>query len=234
MTLDQLRAIDPQEVSSGTPTHYVPMGLSPVVSDPQITGLWAQEVTTIAPTNRTVTLFGILNSGLAVTRDTVTLVGTTVTRIGSNSDYVAVQQFEVDSNVGGFIRLLDAAVGGRTLGVIAIGEYSSHYQRIRLWPTPSAADQYLIDGSTNLVDLAGTTDVPLLPLDFQDILTDFARMREMEYRDDSRYAMAKAAYQEKLKYLRERIMNPPDYRPRVGRIPDRSSNLSGYFPPGRW
>jgi hypothetical protein len=88
------------------------------------------------------------------------------------------------------------------------------------------------------IDLTQPSDNSLIPADFEYILTDFARIREYEYRDDpSRAQTARAQYEWKLKYLRDRLMNAPDYRPRVGRLIDRSNNLDHdgvNFPAGRW
>ena len=41
MTLDEFRTIDPQETASGTPTHYVPVGLHPVQRQPDHSDVWA-------------------------------------------------------------------------------------------------------------------------------------------------------------------------------------------------
>jgi hypothetical protein len=62
-------------------------------------------------------------------------------------------------------------------------------------------------------------------------------MREYEYRDDSRFPMAQLRYEQKLKQMRNRLMDPSDYRPRVGRVGVRGNNLDANgvnYPSGRW
>jgi hypothetical protein len=241
MTADEFRAIDPQEVSSGTPTHYVPYGVGPALRLPDRTGLWASDRLPLLATPVTITVRGVGGDDYFPFPPASALVtGDTRVKVGNHNDYSLIQDVQLDHAVadeGSAIMLFDAALGGHLLASIVQGQTTVSYTLIRLWPTPSATDQYVADGPIVLADLSASVPVPVIPPDFQDILADFARMREYEYRDDSRYAMAQNGYREKLKYLRERICNPPDYRPRVGRLRDRSNNLDHdgvNFPVGRW
>jgi hypothetical protein len=241
MTQDQFRTIDPQEVSSGTPTHYVPLGYGPLGREPDQTGLWVVS-NEPADTTQVVTVTGLIaapivgltTGGTPTGPISATLNGTTRVQVGFHLDYVAVQTLTLNTATAGFVVLFDAAVGGHPLALIQIGQKTVQYVQLRLWPTPAGVYTYQVDGPMLISELTATSDIPILPADFQFMLTDYARMREYEYRDDSRAAVARAQFQEKLKYLRDRLIDPPDFRPRVGRIPDRSSNLGSFYPPGRF
>lgn len=240
LTADQFRVIDPQETASGTPTHYVPLGYGPLSRDiPVPSPLYV--VTTNLLVTESFDITAIRSGGYQTPFLSVALSGTTRVQAGTFSDFIAVSRFQLSTNLvtGGPVQLWDAAVGGNLLSSIPPGFPTVQYQQIRLWPTPSDAYQYQIDGTAVITELRPVSsstfnDIPLLPEDFHTILADYARMREYEFRDDSRAALAMAQYQAKLKMMRDRIMDPPDYRPRVGRIPDRTSNLGPWFPTGRW
>jgi hypothetical protein len=202
-------------------------------------GLWVVS-SSAADTAQTVTLWGVDRQGRPRPPQTVTLAGQTQVQVGTETDYLAVQQWELSAPATGMVTLDENTAEPPLyhLGHIAIGDTSVQYERLRLWPTPSEVSTYQVDGPLVIRDLSRTYDVPLLPADFHALLTDFGRMREYEYRDDTRAAMAAAGFTQKLKALRDRIVDPPDYRPRVGRLPDRHTNLDGaggvLYPPGRW
>jgi hypothetical protein len=241
MTADEFRTIDPQEDSSGTPTHYVRYGVGPALRTPAGTGLWADtEVPGALTPTLNITVRGAgREEYFPFPPQSALITGLGRVKIGGFNDYRMIQDIQLDQppQLGTLINVYDAATGGNLIAQIPQGETTSRYELIRLWPTPSGTDTYVADGPVLLADLSATTPIPQIPFDFQYILTDYARMREYEYRDDSRVAMAAAGYQQKLKYLRDRVINPPDYRPRVGRLRDRSNNLDHdgvNFPTGRW
>jgi hypothetical protein len=240
MTLDEFRTIDPQENSSGTPTHYIPIGLHPVQRDPDRSSIY---VTSVSPLDITQTLTvrtmrNVDNIDTDTHLATVTLAGTTPVLVDVFVD--AIQSLQLSAPCVGSVQLYDSntlLTPEHRLASIQAPNLTVQYLGIRLWPTPSDARIYQLDGTLSIQDLSTTNTIPLVPEDFQDILADFGRMREYEYRDDSRFAMAQAGYTEKLKSLRDRINFPPDYRPRVGRLHDRSNNLDHNgvaFPSGRW
>jgi hypothetical protein len=243
MTLDEFRAIDPQEHASGTPTHYIPAGFHPVQRQPNHTPVYAVSSNAL-DTTQVITMDAVLNYDnvdAASYRYTVTLNGLVPVLVAPSIE--AVQRITMTPattpTTGGTVHFYDVAVPdpAHRIGTIPAGQTTMQYLGIRLWPTPSDARLYHVDGNLTLSDMLQANESSLLPVDFQDILTDFARMREYEYRDDSRYAMAVQGYQQKLKYLRDRVMNPADYRPRVGRLVDRANNLDHdgvHFPAGRW
>jgi len=240
MTADEFRTVDPQEVSSGTPTHYVPYGTGPALRLLTGTGLWAEDRLALTPPV-TITVRGVgRDEYFPFPPQSVQVTGTTRVQIGLFNEYRLLQDVQLDqpAQIGSLITVYDAAVGGNVIAQIPQGETTIRYDLIRLWPTPSGTDTYHADGPILLTDLSTDVPIPIIPSDFQYILTDYATMREMSYRDDpSRYSMAAQRYQEKLKQLRDRVMNPPDYKPRVGRISDRGNNLDSggvMYPSGRW
>jgi hypothetical protein len=155
-----------------------------------------------------------------------------------NAPLAGIQTVNLNQTALGTVQFFDVPVPDplhleHRLLTLNPGTRTVQYVGIRLWPTPAGVYTYHIDGDLSIVDLS-VVGLPILPEDFQFILADYARMREYEYRDDSRFPMAQMRYEQKLKQMRNRIIDPPDFRPRCGSIPDRSSNLSGDFPPGRW
>jgi hypothetical protein len=216
----------------------VPWGSSPVQREPDHSQIWTAS-SSASDITQSVVIAAIrspddVDTSLATY--TATLTGTTRIPLIAIPDVVSIQQFELSGPCIGRVELYDAAIGGQILATIQSGTKTVQYQQIRLWPTPAGVYTYAVDGMTSLVDILNYTsyDQNRLPDDFQLILADYARMCEYEYRDDSRLPMAQARYNAKLKNLRDRVMNPADYKPRVGRIRDRSSNLGSYFPPGRF
>lgn len=237
MTLDEFRTIDPQSISSGTPTHYIPVGLHPVQRDPSHTDVWAAS-DAAADTTQTVTIWGVsqvdaLDTSVVHTTGQA-LQGLTPVLVATG--LIAIQKAIVHPATTGSVSLFDSNVvaTAHRLAWIPVGSTTIQYQGIRLWPTPADTREYQVDGELTLTDLVASYESSLLPTDFEYILTDYARMREYEYRDDSRAPLAAARYAQKLQQFRNRIMNPPDYRPRVGRFVDRGSNLGPYFPSGRF
>ena len=233
MSRDEYRSIDPQELSSGTPSHYIEAGTRPVQYDPVSKGLWVVS-SAGGDTTQTAALLGARAGGLPTTLQTATLNGTTRVAVGSFTDYVSVLQFELSAVAVGAVSLYDAAAAGNQLAVIAIGQKTVTYQALRLWPTPSAAITYNVDGLVNLTDLAQTYDAPLVPVDFQYLLLEYGRMREYEFRDDDRLPAVTASYARRLAAFRARVCDPPDFRPVAGRLIDRGSSLGPWYPAGRW
>jgi len=240
MTQDEFRAIDPQETASGRPTHYIPSGLHPVQRDPNQSDIWVQSGSPL-DTTQTCTVSLVRNADTidSETRTlTVTLNGTTPVHI---IDFVAsIQQMWLSAPAAGAVGLYDSGTvltPLHRLNTIQPGSLTVQYLGIRLWPTPAGTYLYNVDGDLSMADLSTANPFPVIPVDFQLVLADFARMREMEYRSDDRYQFAQARYMEKLKNLRDRICDPPDYKPRVGKLSVRGNNLDANgvnYPSGRW
>ena len=80
----------------------------------------------------------------------------------------------------GTVTLYNAAAAGTALGTILIGDTSVSYEMIRLWPTATAVESYVIDGQATLADMVANTDIPLLPTIYHDLLVSYGRCREYE------------------------------------------------------
>lgn len=65
---------------------------------------------------------------------------------------------------------------------------------ITLYPTPSAAVTYTVDGDALITDLSSNSDTPALPLDFHDLLLLGALMDEYQHLSDERYPIAANEY----------------------------------------
>lgn len=230
MALDAYRQIEPDPASNtGTPEYFVPLGYAPVATMPASTGLWVAS-SSASDTTQTARVIAIRADG---TQDSlsVTLTGTTRAQLGTNTTYRDVLEVKLSAAAVGAVSLFDASSSGNTLGTIPIGRTFSRYWRFALWPTPSAAITYDLDFEHQVVELtaANTTDEPILPIDFHDLLILFARREEYEFRDDARYTVAAQDYDKRLRQLKAWLHQHPlipvrDRRPR--------SQLGPYFEAG--
>lgn len=102
---------------------------------------------------------------------------------------------------------------------------------LAFWPTPSAAVTYTYDYQAALTDLALTGDIPLLPIDFHDVLVLGARMDEYEAREQlERWAVAAKQYSDRLKQLRAWVHQESTVAPLGGR--PAPSRLGAWYPAG--
>lgn len=235
MTRDEFRAIDPGEITTGSPpTHWVPWGYAPVLLQPSSTGLWAAS-SAAGDTTQTVTVQGITVAGVTQSAATAVLTGTTRVALGAVTTYVDVLKFNLSATAVGTVSLFDAAAAGNTLGTILIGDKSVQYQIIRLWPTATATETITVDGQTTLANLSADTDIPILPTIWHDLLVTYAEM--MEYKragNASAFIIAKNDWDAGSVRMRSQIQFPPDYRPVAGVNTYNNSSgwngLTGYFP----
>lgn len=229
MTRDEFRFIDPGLTANGTPERYVPDGLHPRFRVPNETGIWVVS-TSAADVLQMVTLRGVSANGDPSQIQTATLNGTTRVAIGTITDYSDIFSFDLSSAVSGAVSLYDAATAGHELARIPIGMTSAQFWCLRLWPTPSSALQYTVDGLLEIPDMIENTAVPMLPPSFHDLLGVYARRCEYERTNDSRFQAANAEWAQGLANLTMQINFPSDYRPVSG-----SSGLSGWSDlPGGW
>ena len=234
MTRDEYRRLDPAQLTGGTPTHWIPYGLSPVSKQPGSTGLWVAS-SEAGDTTQTVRVQGIDGTGQTRSDATGTLNGVTRVALGSVTNYIQVLKFNLSATAVGTVTLYDAAAAGNAISIILIGDKSVSYQIIRLWPTASSTDTFVVDGQVTLADLSADTDVPLLPTIYHDLLVSYARMREYERngRTDG-YTIAQADFQDGAAKMRGEVNFPPDYRPvaGVGAYNKQSgwNGLTGWFP----
>ena len=109
----------------------------------------------------------------------VVMTGTTAVSLGAAiTDVVDIVDFFISAAAVGTITLHEDSGTGTELARIAIGELYPRYLQVAFAPTPSAAITYFIDGIPDTVDMSVSTDEPLLPRDFHDLLVDGAVYEE--------------------------------------------------------
>ena len=183
MTLAGLRAGDPGLTSSGTPWAFVPLGYGPLKYTPASTGIWVAS-SSASDTTQVARIDGVRAGGTPSVNITATLTGTTRVQLGTLTDYVDLQNAQVDIVGVGTITFYDASSSGNAIAEIPIGATSPRYLRIQLFPTPASAITYYVDGQYNIPVMAVSGDVPMLPDEFHSLLAAYARMREYERQGD--------------------------------------------------
>lgn len=248
LSRDVFRSVDPAETSIGTPTCYVPEGWQPRIrrptTNPLGTPLWVASVSPLDTTQisrlQTIRVIGDPNVPYEATLQGTTPVLAIDTTRGNIMDIVS---WTLTSACAGYAVLLDAPVTlvppdfdqAHVVARIPPGHTSAMYWCLRLWPTPSAAIPYYVDGQIEIRELVHETDVPMLPLSYHDLLAVFARMREYERTGDRRLAIAAAEWEHGLAQLRAFVNFPDDWKPVAGSIDSAIgwTNLGGYFPADR-
>jgi hypothetical protein len=232
MDLQTYRTLDPDAAStSGTPTHFVPIGRVAVATQPSNASELFVDSTSASDTS-TAYVRGLVTGGYRRTA-AVSLTGTTAVTLSSSiTSWIEVEDFYLSANALGTVTLVEDASGGTELAQITIGQKRPRYYAFYLWPTPAAAVTYYVDYRRELVDLVNPTDEPPLPTDFHPILIAYAVMKEREHKDETeRLLIARNHYQSwlsKLKYHTQTLSNEipvSGRRPMSGR-----SRLGAYYP----
>jgi hypothetical protein len=233
MSRDVYRSMDPGEVSSGLPYAYIPEGFRTAFRQPPTTGsgIWAVS-TSVADTTQTVTIQGTRLSGDQTAAQTATLTGTSRVAVGSFTDLIQIEAWNVSAVCAGSISLYDAVTSGNELARIPIGRTSVLYETIRLWPTPAGVYTFLIDGLMLIPTLTAATDTPIFPESYHDVLADYAKMREYERTGSDRLPVAQQNYLAGAANLRTYIQFPPDFRAIAGSKGARNgwTDLGGWYP----
>lgn len=235
--LDWYRRAQPDPTTdTGTPSAWVPLGFSPVLtqpgaSTPQSTGLWAGS-SSASDTAIVVRVETIRSGGVAFS-GSLTLNGTTRVQLGTATDHDQVTKFYLSAAAVGAVTLYTASSGGTVLATIPLGATFSRYFSLALWPTPSAAITYYVESERDLPEMANATDEPPLPVRFHRMLIDGALRREYEKRDDPQLSIyCGQRFQKGLSDLRYFINCPPDLMPVVGGRRTGMSRLGGNYPDG--
>jgi hypothetical protein len=156
---------------------------------------------------------------------------TAVTLSASVTDVVEITKFYVSQSAAGSITLHEDSGSGTELGKITQGQTSARYQQIALWPTPSAAWTYTVDGERDLPDLSNSNDEPLIPSRFHRLLVDYALWKEFEKIDDTRGQQAYGRWQNGVSQLKYFLTCPPDFLPISGKSQALGrSRLGPYYP----
>lgn len=158
---------------TGTPGYWVPLGYTRTQRRPSD----ASELFVISTSGSdTGTAYvEAIRSGGYPRSLSVTMTGVTGVSLSTAiTDIVDVVGFYVSAAAAGTITLREDSGTGTVLSTIPIGASYPRFLRYALAPTPSAAITYYLDGLADIVDMAQTTDRPLTPEDFHDLLVDGA------------------------------------------------------------
>lgn len=231
MSLEEWRAVCPDPtVFTGTPGYWIPYGTVAVALQPSNASHIFFKSTSASDT-QTAFLEGIRTGGYPY-RGQVTLTGVTGVDIDTNiSDFVEVTKVYLSSPAIGAVTVLEDSGSGTELARIPVGQTTTFYQGVILYPTPAAAITYYVDSERDLPRMIHQADIPPLPVSFHRVLVDGALWREYEKRSDEREATALRRYQKGLSDLRYYVTCPPDFLPVAGRASSRErSRLGGFYP----
>jgi len=214
--------------STGTPEAYVPIGTQQVAAQPSdASSLFVDS--TAAGDTQTCYIEGYITGGYPRSVS-VTLTGTTAVNVSAAvSTWIGIEKFYLSSAAVGVVTLHEDADGGTELARIGIGQTWQQYYAFYLDPTPSGAITYTVDAELLITDFAQSTDQPLIPHDFHDLLIFGALMDEYEKGDDSRYQQAERQWQQRASDLRLYVARLTDGPINGG---TGRSQLGPYFPAG--
>ena len=236
MSLDRYRLLDPDATSTtGTPTHYVPIGSVAVATQPSDASELFVKSTSSSDTG-TAYVEGVTSAGL-VQSAAVTMTGTTAVSLSSlMTSFVEVTDFYVSQPAVGSITLHEDSGSGTELARIGVGATRPRYYGIYLWPTPASALTYYVDYRRETTDLVMAMDEPPIPTDFHPMLVTYVVMRERNQKADTeRYVIAKKAYDDWLSRLKYHVSTLADEIPVSGRQPvTRRSRLGAWYPVDTW
>jgi hypothetical protein len=219
MDLGRYRHADPDPASStGTPTHYVPIGRVAVAVQPADASEIFVKSSSASDTTQVAYIEGVITGGYLRTAS-VTLTGTTAVTLGSTlTSFIEITDFYLSAAAVGTVTLHEDSGAGAELARITIGATRPRYYGFYLWPTPSAVVSYLVDYRRELVDLVNNTDEPPLPTDIHPALVAYAVAREKEKTGDTNGSLqAMARYQKFLKHLKYQTQTLSDEIPVLGR-----------------
>jgi hypothetical protein len=243
MTRDWYRSIDPGERSQGTAYAWIEVGYAPVHHHPLGNPVYAWS-SSAADTTQTVYMRANTTDGTEHPEVTGTLNGNTLVKIGPYDIYNVIRTLSISAPAQGLVVLFDRLNPTPTnlvgaLGGILAGTTGTQYHQIRLWPTPSAAEPYLVDGQLKVLRLVNPTDVPvLIPALYHSAIVDYINTQAYAKNGDfDRAAAARSNYERRISELCNKVEYSADYRPIKGALgPDalRWNNLGPWFPADGW
>jgi hypothetical protein len=236
MSLATYRLLDPDAATtSGTPTHYIPIGRVGVAVQPSN----ASEIfvkSSVAGDVGTAYLDGLV-TGQAQRTAAVTMTGVTAVSLNvAITTFIELMDFYLSAPAVGTVTLHEDSGVGTELARITTGKTRPVYFGFYLWPTPAAVVTYYVDYRRDLIPLAANTSVPPWPTDFHELLVAYADWREFTFKGDvEQAAVAQGRYQQWLGRLKYSTQVQSDdlivmgRRKRIGH-----SRLGSYFPADTW
>jgi hypothetical protein len=231
LSLSAYRRAEPDPASTtGTPSHYVPIGRVAVATQPSDASSIFVKSTSAADTTQTAYIEVVITGGYRRTAS-VTLTGTTAVNLSSAiSTGEVIEDFYLSAVAAGTVTLHEDSGAGTELARITTGALRPRYYGFYLWPTPSAAVTYYVDYRREILDLVNNTDEPPIPTDYHPLLVTYARMREYEKTDDSRYGQAREEFGLGLTRLKFNTQQLSDELLVMGRSRMGRSRLGAYYP----
>lgn len=219
MSLTEYRTIDPDAAStSGTPTHFVPIGRTALATQPSdASAVFIKSTSASDGAGTTAHVEGTRTGGyLGATSGAMN--GVTAAAVGSLTDFLQLADFWITVAAVGTVTLHEDSGAGTELARITPGNTRPRYYAFYLWPTPAAAITYYVDFRREVIDMSVTTDEPPLPTDLHPMLVAYAVMREAEKTaNESLVAMAATRYQKMLNNLKYQTQAMADEIPVMGR-----------------
>lgn len=229
LSLDELRALDPALTATGDPEAYIRLGNAAVALQPSNASELFLKSTSASDTQ--VAYVEGFTTGGYPRADSVTLTGVTAVSLDTGiTTWERVTKLYLASNAAGVVTLHEDSGSGTELARIGIGQKSTRYQAIQLYPTPSQGITYYVDGQFAVTDLVQDTDVPLLPDDFHDLIGLGIRVKEYEKTDDARIARAVQDFQVRKNALRYWVISSADTS--AARSSFGHSTLGPWYPRG--
>lgn len=227
---------------TGTPTHWIPLGFSPVAMRPltaTFPPLWIASIDTPpGAAVYTLVVVGEFNGSpgqtLALTPTLSTpdpLVRNPIT-VPTGFTVTDILEFSSSVPLTGAVALFDAVTGGNLISQISKNQTTARYYRIGFYPVPTAPVLYWIDYEREILPLTDPNDEPLLPLDFHDIIAMLARLDEYEFKSDDRWQTTASLVEQRTRELRAWVDNHDIYRRTAIPSPSSTSRLGPSFPAG--
>lgn len=220
LTRDAYRTVNPglNQTTAAPSDAWVPWGWYPVLRHPDSTGVWVVS-SSASDTTQTVSMTANRANGDigAAVSAGGPLTGTTRVQVGTITDYTQITGLSLSAAAVGTVTFYDASSGGNILMRLQPGFTSAQYQHVLFFPTPSAATDYLFDVQLQMVDLVQSSDIPLLPPDFHDMLPLYARLRDYKRAGaDPRLPSAEVEWSRRTAELKFNVQFPKDYQPVAG------------------
>ena len=185
------REANPDALLSGTPEVWIPgravSGDAAAAGIATIAGLWVSGM--FPETGITFTVTALLGGGGFYTQSGINLnTGNPIpstdrkalaSAFFTNGGVSDVTEFIATAPVSNAVWLWDLPTGGTPLSQINRLQTHARFYRFILHPSPVAAEEVLVDFEREIQPLKDPGDVPLLPLDFHDLLCLYARLDEV-------------------------------------------------------
>jgi hypothetical protein len=233
MSQQDYRFLQPDTTITGTPEAFIWTGRQEVAKQPSDASSLFVKSSSASDTTQTVYVEGVITGNYPVSAS-VTLTGTTAVDISSaTTTWERVDKFYLSAVAVGAVTLHEDSGSGTELAKIAIGQTTTDYAGFSLYMTPSAVITYYVDITRAVTDLAQSTDVPVLPEDFHDVLLLGAVMDEYQHLNDPRYSVAAMEYKQRVGELQYWLAETGTGQPfSLTRGWQKPSQLGSWYPAG--